>query len=291
MRRHVRGCERCSGFRKQLRANNRALAALYPVGPLLLLKKTILAQLGTTAAASGSTAAAGASSAAAGAAAGGALQAGMTTLATKAVAGLAAAAIVTAGAVEVKQVAQKPRSKADTVVAATVARPPAEQLAQVNVPAPVRSAPQPIAEPSSGKAAGKRADAKPDAKAGEQGTVKLAPVPADGKKDATANTEQRDGDVSTLPTTTNGSAEQADGSLGPGAYPEGMTAPPQQQQPVPAESGQPSDQPPASDTPAPTVAPDPSPTPEPTPAPTPTPTPTPEPTPTPDPTPTPTPSS
>src|SRR4051794_14705724 len=84
VRRHVRTCDRCATFRKQLRQNNRALAALYPVGPLFLLKKTILAQLGTTAAASGSTAAAGAGGAAAGAAAGGALQAGMTTLATKA---------------------------------------------------------------------------------------------------------------------------------------------------------------------------------------------------------------
>ena len=61
VRRHLRTCDRCAHFRKQLRANNRAMAALYPVGPLFLLKKTILAQLGTTAsAASGGTAAAGA---------------------------------------------------------------------------------------------------------------------------------------------------------------------------------------------------------------------------------------
>src|SRR4051794_33914550 len=58
VRRHLRTCERCITFRKQLRANNRALAALLPVGPLLLLKKTILAHLGTTAAAGGGTAAA-----------------------------------------------------------------------------------------------------------------------------------------------------------------------------------------------------------------------------------------
>jgi len=47
VRRHMRTCERCATFRKQLRANNRALAMLYPVGPLLLLKKTLLAHLGT----------------------------------------------------------------------------------------------------------------------------------------------------------------------------------------------------------------------------------------------------
>src|SRR4051812_11629153 len=58
VRRHLRTCERCVTFRKQLRANNRALAALMPVGPLLLLKKTILAHLGTTAAAGGGSAAA-----------------------------------------------------------------------------------------------------------------------------------------------------------------------------------------------------------------------------------------
>src|SRR3954452_14769655 len=77
VRRHLRSCDRCATFRKQLRQNNRALAALYPVGPLLLLKKSLLAHLGTTAAAGGSTAAAGAAGAGASAAAGGALQAGM----------------------------------------------------------------------------------------------------------------------------------------------------------------------------------------------------------------------
>ena len=58
VRRHLRTCDRCVTFRKQLRANNKALAAVFPVGPLLLLKKTLLAHLGTTAAASGGTAAA-----------------------------------------------------------------------------------------------------------------------------------------------------------------------------------------------------------------------------------------
>ncbi len=77
VRRHLRTCDRCTAFRKQLRETNKALAAVFPVAPLLLLKKTLLAHLGTTAAASGGTAAAaGGGTAAAGAAAGGALQAG-----------------------------------------------------------------------------------------------------------------------------------------------------------------------------------------------------------------------
>ena len=33
-RRHVRGCARCRGFKRQLKDNNRALAMLLPVGPL-----------------------------------------------------------------------------------------------------------------------------------------------------------------------------------------------------------------------------------------------------------------
>jgi len=292
VRRHLRGCDRCATFRKQLRQNNRALAALYPVGPLFLLKKTILAQLGTTAAASGSTAAAGAGSAAAGAAAGGALQAGMTTLATKAVAGLAAAAIVTAGAVEVKHVAQKPRSKAATTVAAAApAAAPANQIAQASAPAPVRSAPQPIAEPEAPSSKKDGVKAKDDAaKSAEPRKVKLAPVPADGKQGA-ANTEEHDGDVSTLPTTTTGSAEQGDGSLGPGAYPveqpPAMTTPPQQSS-APAPEPTPAPTPPPISTAQPTPQPTPEPTPDPTATPAPDPTPTPDATPDPEPPPPPT---
>src|SRR3984893_12527289 len=44
-RRHVRGCERCGYFKKQLKDNNRALAAILPIGPVLLLKKLLLAKI------------------------------------------------------------------------------------------------------------------------------------------------------------------------------------------------------------------------------------------------------
>jgi RNA polymerase sigma factor (sigma-70 family) len=112
-RRHVRDCERCHAFKKQLKDNNHALAAILPVGPLLLVKKLLLTKLGSTASAgsahvasgAGATVGAGASVAASAGAAGGAGAAGSIftvgagALATKAVAGLAAAAIVTAGAV------------------------------------------------------------------------------------------------------------------------------------------------------------------------------------------------
>jgi len=106
VRRHVRDCERCRSFRKQLKDNNVALAAMLPVGPLLLLKKLVLTKLGSTAGA-GHVAGAGGAGAAAGAGAvggagagGGFVTAGVSALATKAVAGLAVAAIVTASTVE-----------------------------------------------------------------------------------------------------------------------------------------------------------------------------------------------
>src|SRR2546421_2432300 len=39
VRRHLKGCERCRVFRGELRRANRALAAVYPLGPLVLVKK------------------------------------------------------------------------------------------------------------------------------------------------------------------------------------------------------------------------------------------------------------
>jgi RNA polymerase sigma factor (sigma-70 family) len=112
-RRHARDCERCRSFRKQLKQNNHALAAMLPVSPLLLAKRLVLTKLGSTASAgsahvaggAGATVGAGAGTAASAGAgggvgvAGGVLTAGTGAIATKAVAGLAAAAIVTAGAV------------------------------------------------------------------------------------------------------------------------------------------------------------------------------------------------
>jgi RNA polymerase sigma factor (sigma-70 family) len=122
-RRHVRGCDRCRDFRKHLKANNQALAAIFPVGPILIFKKLALTKLGSaTSAAGGHMAGAGGATAGAGAAgaasaagagavatagavggtsaAGGLVTAGIGALATKAAATLAAAALVTAGAVE-----------------------------------------------------------------------------------------------------------------------------------------------------------------------------------------------
>jgi RNA polymerase sigma factor (sigma-70 family) len=136
-RRHVRECEQCTDFRDQIREDAKALAALSPIGPLLVLKGLIASKLGlggggAGAAGTGGTTAAGAGTAggagtigagagtigagSAGSAAGGLGLVG-SAIGAKAVAGVVTAAIITAGAVEVKrQVAGDPVSPAAPVV-------------------------------------------------------------------------------------------------------------------------------------------------------------------------------
>jgi RNA polymerase sigma factor (sigma-70 family) len=168
VRRHLRTCDRCTLFRRELRNTSRALAAVYPIGVLVVVKKFVLAKLGAMggAAAGGSAAAAGGCAAATGGAAaagttavaggftaGGVISAGIGTVATKAAAGLAAAAIVTAGAVEVKQAHRHP------VIPVTHAQVAA--VAQPAVPRVVSSQPQ----PSATRRAERLAKAKHDASA------------------------------------------------------------------------------------------------------------------------------
>lgn len=123
VRRHVRECEECSDFRSQVRSNEKALAALFPVGPLIAFKGFIASKLGLGGAGAGASGAgagatgagvAGAGAGAAGAVGGvGAAIGGGTAaggigaiggaIGTKAVAGVVTAAVLTAGAaVEVK---------------------------------------------------------------------------------------------------------------------------------------------------------------------------------------------
>jgi RNA polymerase sigma factor (sigma-70 family) len=274
VRRHLRTCDRCTAFRKQLRETNKALAAVFPVAPLLLLKKTLLAHLGTTAAASsGTAAAAGGGSAAAGAAAGSALQAGASALATKAAAGIAAAAIVTAGAVEAKHVAVD-RSKPSQAIAAAATPAPVVNHAR-SAPVAINSEPQPTAtKPARHERAVRKAVKKKPA-AEKPGAPKKAAV-KDGTLVAavTPLREQREGDT-TAPIDTAGATQPGGGSLPPG-----QTAPATQPTPAPTQpQPQPSPTPTASPgpTPVPTVTPTPSPSPDPTPGPDPTPKPSPTP--------------
>ncbi|MDP4673227.1 MAG: sigma-70 family RNA polymerase sigma factor, partial [Solirubrobacteraceae bacterium] len=146
VRRHTRECERCKGFQATLKQNNKALAMLLPIGPLLVLKKVVLAHIGTTASA-GSTAAA----------SGGLLSGAVGSVATKAAATMAAAAIVTTGAVEVNK--------------ATTAEPKRESAAAIMQSTPVAVAP--IAPPTKNEA-----PAKPEALIAAAPTVAalVAPV-------------------------------------------------------------------------------------------------------------------
>jgi RNA polymerase sigma factor (sigma-70 family) len=182
VRRHVRQCERCAAFDKQLRATNRALAAAFPIGPLLLLKKFLITQGASSAAATSATAAAGAGASVAGAGAGSALTAGIGAVVTKTAAGLAAAAIVTAGAVEVDHSQHRPATRAH-VVAQAPAAPQAHAVAAA--PRVVATTPQPAATVTTAAkpgdaAAEKHADGKA---AGKQDARAIAAVPGDVRKD------------------------------------------------------------------------------------------------------------
>src|SRR5262245_17351166 len=60
VRRHVRDCEECSDFRSQVRSNDKALAALFPAGPLIALKGFLISKLGFGGGSAGGGATAGA---------------------------------------------------------------------------------------------------------------------------------------------------------------------------------------------------------------------------------------
>ena len=169
-RRHLRTCERCQCFKVQLRSTNRALAAVFPVAPLLLAKKALLAQFGMSASAGAGSAAGAAAGGVAATGGTGAMTAGISTIATKTAASLAAAAIVTAGAVEVKHVQTKAPSRAAVVAAAPVGAAPI-----------ARAAVAPVAQPVS--AAQRAPDDKPKKEAPSQ------PAPADAVAPTTAATD------------------------------------------------------------------------------------------------------
>jgi RNA polymerase sigma factor (sigma-70 family) len=90
VRRHVRECEECADFRSQLRSNEKALAALAPIGPLVALKAFFVSKLGLGGAGG---AGAGAGAGAAGTGAG----AGMAGAGAGAMGGVGAAAAIGGG--------------------------------------------------------------------------------------------------------------------------------------------------------------------------------------------------
>jgi RNA polymerase sigma factor (sigma-70 family) len=234
VRRHMRTCERCAAFRKQLRQTNKALAAVFPVGPLLLLKKLVLANLGTTASAGGSAAAAaGASASAAGA--GGALSAGMGAVASKAAAGLAAAAIVTAGAVEVDHATTRRHLPHRDRVVASAAVPPAPPRVVASQPQPAAIAHAPrharkvVAKQAAKKAQADKAAAKRGA--AEAKKKDAAPATPPAPDPAQAPPQQGSG-TAVLPQQQPGAVAPSGGTVAPDEQP---SPPPTATQPAPAD--------------------------------------------------------
>ena len=263
VRRHLRSCDRCVAFRRSLRETNKALASLLPVGPLLVLKKLLLANLGTTASAGGGAAAA-AGAGAAGAGAGGAVSASMSIVASKAAATVAAAAIVTVGTVEVDQVRhhRHPARAHATAAAKRVHAAPATPVVVASEPQPavappvVRHAPLPARHPATAphteKAAAKHARRAKRAKASANAAPPAATVNGGGAAapgDPLAKTggaaatpsaaPQQRSNASTLPGQRPGTVASDGGVVGPDesapttTTPATRPAPPPQTAPAP----------------------------------------------------------
>ena len=279
IRRHVKMCDRCDGFRKQLRQTNKALAAVFPLGPLVLLKKFALVHLGVGGA-GGSGAAAGGvaggaaagSAVGAGAASGGLLAGSAATLATKAAAGLAAAALVTAGAVEVREAADQHKAPRDVAAAGTQAASPAVTPTITHAPAGRRIAPhtrthatRPVRDAKADKAdkADKSAkDAAPAAKpapAADKAPAQLATTPTPAATDPATEPPkiQTSGDTTTLPpadgttTTTTPTDTPPATPVNPAPADPSASQPPPPPPPEPTTTtAPPPDQPPPPDAPA-----------------------------------------
>ena len=258
VRRHLKACDRCRTFKGELRKTSRALAAVYPIGPLIFLKKLWVAKAGVGGASAAGAAASGgaaggsgmagvAVTAAGGFTAGGAVSAGVSTLASKAAAGMAAAVIVTAGAVEVKHVSERHFAA------------PATQVAAAPAPRPAPEPPPPVARPTETPVREAQAEVEPVAEAvaapAEPVPVPVVePAPAEPVEPAPAPV-QEDGSTVTLPpredepadsTTPPGepsdpAAEPGDGSSGseppppapPAGEPGGTSQPPPPPPPAP----------------------------------------------------------
>jgi RNA polymerase sigma factor (sigma-70 family) len=161
VRRHVRDCEECGDFRSQLRSNDKVLAALVPVGPLVALKGFIVSKLGlggtgatgaataTGAGATGAVGGVGAALSSGGAAGGlGGLGAVGGAIGTKAVAGVVTAAVITAGAVEVKQQVEPPSAASPpAAISRTIEQRPPLALSPAHSAVIAPPQPQATAEP------------------------------------------------------------------------------------------------------------------------------------------------
>jgi RNA polymerase sigma factor (sigma-70 family) len=229
VRRHVRDCEECSDFRSQIRSNDKALAALFPAGPLIAFKGFILSKLGFgggsgASAGAGATASAGAGATGAGASgavgtvsaalsssgAAGGLGAVGGAIGSKAVAGVVTAAVLTAGAVEVKQQVTTPQKPATPPAMTSSAHSIAPALAPSQ---PAKPAPEPTeaVAPAPPPAEAPAAEDPAPAPAPEMDTTADPAAPSHASGDG----ETPDGNGApavTEATTTSGSAGAPEGS-------------------------------------------------------------------------------
>ena len=256
VRRHLKACDRCRSFRGELRKTTRALAAVYPIGPLIFLKKLWVAKVGVGGASAAGAAASGgaaggsgvagvAMTAAGGITAGGAVSAGVSTLASKAAAGMAAAVIVTAGAVEVKNVSERHFAA------------PAPQVVAAPAPRPAPEPPPPVARPAEAQVPEAQVEVQPVVEIAAPEPVPVTPVvPAEPVEPPAAPAPvQEEGSTVTLPPredepaeSTTPPGEPSDPATPPGENTTGTDAPP----PAPA-AGEPdgTSQPPPPPPPAP----------------------------------------
>ena len=206
-RKHVRDCEGCKAFRDQLRSDRKAMAALFPIGLIALFKHGVLAKLFGGGSAAGTAAGgSGAGAGAAGAVGGASAASGITgvgilggAIGAKAVAGFATAAILTAGAVEVRNIGagenNNPTPKAASVSAAVPAVPhkPTVRLAATTAPISAHPARGSDQKPAANQADDQNA-ANPDT-AAAPANPDAAEAPKPGTEEPVAIDPGTDGDV------------------------------------------------------------------------------------------------
>jgi RNA polymerase sigma factor (sigma-70 family) len=249
VRRHVRDCEECADFRAQLRSNDKVLAALMPVGPLLALKGFIASKLGlggsgaggaATATGAGATGAGAVSSVGAALGSGGAasgLGAVGGAIGTKAVAGVVTAAVLTAGAVEVKQQVEPVSNGRPAPITQTVHKPTVA-VSQAHHAVPAR--PDATAAPEAASTAPVEAEPAPEEltdEGAEQASGSSSDPEATGKPSTDLNGAEPS-DSAGAPTTTDTVVVTVGGGESSAPPPAESTPPPS---PPPAESGPPAE--------------------------------------------------
>ena len=269
-RRHIKACEGCADFRKQLRKDSKVLAALFPAGPLVALKAVVIGKLtgllgggggaaggagagaaaagagaaggtaATGAAVGGAAAIGGAGAGAAGAGAAGAAAAGAgAAIGTKTAAGLATAALLAGGAAEVNHLANK--GKDPTPKVAKAAKTPEPPPLVAVAPPPAVAQPAPVPEPVPAPVEAPTEVVVPPVPVEEEEEVSeatgglLGPKSRKRRKEAIANAEANQGPApTTAPPVTTGIEPTCDVDGNGVAEPCGGVAAPLVAEPEPA---------------------------------------------------------